>query len=42
MANDEDVILLTSLIHDQTLKNKILEIKKKITVITIDRLQYII
>lgn len=38
IASDKDVILLTSLIHDQTLKNKILEIKKNINIISVNDL----
>ena len=36
ISNDGDVILLTSLIHDQTLKSKLQKINKNITILTVD------
>ena len=36
LSNDGDVILLTSLIHDQTLKSKLQKINKNITILTVD------
>jgi hypothetical protein len=38
MSNDGDVILLTSLIHDQTLKTKLKRINKKIVILSVDDL----
>ena len=38
MSNDGDVILLTSLIHDQTLKSKLQKINKKIVILSVDEL----
>jgi len=38
ISNDGDVILLTSLIHDQTLKSKLQKINKNITILTVDQL----
>ena len=38
MSNDGDVILLTSLIHDQTLKTKLKKINKKIVILSVDDL----
>ena len=38
MSNDGDVILLTSLIHDQTLKSKLQKINKKILILSVDEL----
>ena len=38
IANDEDIILLTSLIHDQTLKNKIEKINKNIIILSVNDL----
>ena len=36
MSGDGDVILLTSLIHDQTLKSKLQKINKNIKILTVD------
>ena len=38
ISNDGDVILLTSLIHDQTLKSKLQKINKYITIIDLLKL----
>jgi hypothetical protein len=38
IAKDDDVILLTSLIHDQTLKNKIQKINKNIIILSVNNL----
>jgi hypothetical protein len=38
MSNDGDVIILTSLIHDQTLKSKLQKINKNITILSVNEL----
>lgn len=38
MSNDGDVIILTSLIHDQTLKSKLQKINKNITILSVNDL----
>jgi hypothetical protein len=38
LSNDGDVILLTSLIHDQTLKSKLQKINKNITILCVNEL----
>ena len=37
-SKDNDIILLTSIIHDNTLKNKLQKINKSLTIITVNEL----
>jgi len=38
ISNDGDVIILTSLIHDQTLKSKLHKINKNIIILSVNEL----